>query len=363
MTFLVGSLALGGTERQLVALANRLDRDRFEPEVVTWYGSDELSGELLGEISRTNLGLNYLAGAGAADAVRVVNLVGRLASHFRRHQPAIVHAFLFSAYGPGALAARLAGVPVTIAGRRGLHGYSHLPAPARLLGRRANRLIAGHLCNSSAVATWIRDHEPEVPPDRIFVVPNGIEAPGSAALPSGWRGEGPLAACVANFHPYKGHATVLRALALVPGLRLVLIGHGPGRASAEQLALEFGVTDRVVFAGSRPDAAALLGGFDFTLLASDQEGMPNVVMESMVLGVPVIATAVGGSAELIRDGVDGLLVPPANPELLAARMRELAADCALRERLGAAAREAMVPYSQATMARRVEAVYDRLLNL
>jgi glycosyltransferase involved in cell wall biosynthesis len=202
-----------------------------------------------------------------------------------------------------------------------------------------------------------------VPPVRLFVVPNGVEAASrAAALPSSWRGEGPLAACVANFHRYKGHATLLRALALVDGLRLVLVGDGPTLPDVEMLAAELGVSDRVIFAGARADAAQLIGGFDFTVLASEQEGMPNVVMESMAAGVPVVATAVGGSIELVHDGVDGRLVVPGDPVALAEGMRELAGDCSLRKRLGAAARDAMMAYSTSAMVRGVESAYDRLLK-
>jgi glycosyltransferase involved in cell wall biosynthesis len=363
VTFLIGSLALGGAERQLVALANRIDRDRFDPEVVTWYGSDELAADLAPEVPHTNLGLRRLASAGAMDGLRLGALVARLALHLRRRKPAILHAFLFSAYAPGALAARLAVVPVAVAGRRGLHGYTHLPLPARGLGRLSNSLIDGHICNSKAVAAWVHDNEQEVPQSRIFVVSNGVDAVSqSAELADGWRRDAPLAACIANFHTYKGHATLLRALELVPDLDLVLVGDGPARADVKSLADELGISERVIFAGARADAAKIVGGFDFTILASEQEGLPNVVMESMVAGVPVVATAVGGSTELVHNGVDGWLVPPGDPVALAERMTELASDCALRRRLGAAARKAMAPYSTTAMARRVESVYDQLLK-
>ena len=364
VSLLIGSLALGGSERQVIALANRLDRDRFDPEVVTWYGSDDLVTELAPDVPYFNLRLGRLASVGAADGLRLTALVGRLALHLRRRRPTILHAFLFSAYAPGALAARLAGVPIAVAGRRGLHGYAHLPPLARGLGRLSNRLLEGHLCNSNAVATWVQEHEPEVPAARLFVVPNGVDAiTRTTTFPNSWRSEGPLAACIANFHHYKGHATLLRALAQVPGLNLILVGDGPARPDAESLANELGLSDRVVFAGARADAALLVGGFDFTILASEAEGLPNVVMESMAAGVPVVATAVGGSVELVHDGIDGRLVAPGDPVALAAGMRELAGDNALRKRLGSAARANMATYSTTAMARRVESVYDQLLKL
>lgn len=142
----------------------------------------------------------------------------------------------------------------------------------------------------------------------------------------------------------------------------MLIGAGPLESRLRAHADELGVTDSVLFAGSRPDVPALLPGLDVFTLSSRQEGLPVALMEAMTSGLPAVVTRVGGMPEVLDDGDQGLLVEPGDPAALAAALGRLADDRELRERLGAAARERAARFDVAGAQRAVEAVYEQVLR-
>jgi glycosyltransferase involved in cell wall biosynthesis len=169
---------------------------------------------------------------------------------------------------------------------------------------------------------------------------------------------------IARLCDVKGQRELIEATALSPGVHVALAGAdleqgGAYRAMLEALARERGVSDRVHFLGFRDDAAAVLDQLDVLVLPSWIEGLPIVVLEAMAHAKPVIATPVGGIAELVADGETGLLVPPREPGQLAEAIRSLAADPALRDRLGRAGRERVErEFSESAMTGRVLEVYD-----
>lgn len=148
----------------------------------------------------------------------------------------------------------------------------------------------------------------------------------------------------------KALRTALDAVALVPTARLVLVGDGPERADLERAAGE-----RVEFRGalSRDEALRTVAGAEAALLSSDWENLPHSAVEALSVGVPVVSTAVGGVPEVVRDGENGLLVPPGRPEELAAAMRRVLEEPGLRARLAAQAKPSVEAISS-------EAIYGRL---
>ncbi|MET9614788.1 glycosyltransferase [Kitasatospora indigofera] len=165
--------------------------------------------------------------------------------------------------------------------------------------------------------------------------------------------------------PGEDQATLLAAYAGLrrtgPDTRLVLIGGGPSEPRLRTLAAGLGLTD-VVFAGSRPDVPALLPALDVFVLSSRQQGPPAALLAAMTCGLPSVATRAGATPEVLDDGAQGLLVPPGDPAALGGALAGLAADAALRERLGAAARERAAGFGAAAAQRAVEAVYRRVLR-
>jgi glycosyltransferase involved in cell wall biosynthesis len=154
--------------------------------------------------------------------------------------------------------------------------------------------------------------------------------------------------CVANYKPGKGLELLIRAtarLVTVLGnrdLRLVLVGDGHHRPVLEALRAELDVTDVVILHGTEPEAEHLFGAFDIAALASESEGLPNVVLEAAAAGLPIVATAAGGTTEIITDRVTGLLVDVGDEIGFAAALERLCRDAEGGRRMGAAAREDVV---------------------
>jgi glycosyltransferase involved in cell wall biosynthesis len=171
---------------------------------------------------------------------------------------------------------------------------------------------------------------------------------------------------VGNCTPKKDQRTLLRAHAALVrrgiDTRLVLIGSGPLEAQLRQQVADLGTADKVLFAGSRDDVPRLLPGLDVFVLSSQAEGLPLALMEAMAAGLPCVSTAVGGVPEILTDDVDGRLVPPGNPDVLADVIAELAIDPGRRRRLGASAAVRAAAFDVEVAQRRIEAIYDRVLG-
>ncbi|HEX8988773.1 MAG TPA: glycosyltransferase [Rhodocyclaceae bacterium] len=165
----------------------------------------------------------------------------------------------------------------------------------------------------------------------------------------------------------KRHEVALRALAALqerlPNARLVLAGDGPMRGDMEALAVQLGLGAKVSFLGHREDVPDLMNAADCLLLTSRSEGVPQAVTQALGLGLPVVATRVGGVPELIDDGRTGLLVPAENADAVAAALARLAADPALARQLGAQGRDhVLAHFSAEAMLDATEALYARLLE-
>ena len=166
---------------------------------------------------------------------------------------------------------------------------------------------------------------------------------------------------VANFRPQKDYPNLLRAAARLrethPDVRVVAIGQGPQESEIRALAVELGVDDVVTFTGFRDDAVRVLGACDVFTLASQWEGLPVAVMEACALGLPIVATAVGGLVEEFTDGVDALLVPPGDATALAAGWTRVLDDGDLRKRLAGAARDKAATFDVAHAVVELESAY------
>jgi glycosyltransferase involved in cell wall biosynthesis len=373
LTYLIGSLNIGGAETQLVRLINGLDRTRFRPSVICISGYGPLKEQLDDRVDLVSLQLPSVRRlSGLPTAGKEILGLGRCRTQLIRQRPDIVHGYMMSAYVLGALAAWSAGIGPVIASRRGLDTHSRHPSRRlRLAARIANRIIDFHLCNSDAVRQRAIADE-GLPSSKTGVIYNGVDTPvdaNRADLPDEWcaTGNDGCVAMVANFRDVKRHADVLEAVRLMvgrrPRLKLVLFGDGPERGRIERLVHEGRLDQNVVLAGVRPEAAELLPAFDLTVLASSQESFPNALMESMACGVPVVATRVGGVPELVRDGVDGRLVEVGKPDQLAAAMLELLDKPQLRRQMGDAARARIrESFSFESMVTKTENLYTQLMS-
>lgn len=167
---------------------------------------------------------------------------------------------------------------------------------------------------------------------------------------------------VANFRAQKGYPDLLAAardvLAEAPHVTFLAIGQGPLEDEIRRRHDELQLGDRFRLLGYRDDVPRVLAGCDVFVLASLHEGFPVAVMEALAAGVPLVATAVGGVPDAVKDGVEGLVVPPSRPDLLADRLLLMVSDPELRARCARAARAAGLQFDIAKAVRRLEEVYD-----
>jgi colanic acid/amylovoran biosynthesis glycosyltransferase len=204
--------------------------------------------------------------------------------------------------------------------------------------------------------------------EKIVTARCGIDverfAPDGRAAPAPLQ-DGPLEVlCVAALSRRKGHRVLLEAIRDLPGVRVTLAGDGVERAALEALAAELGVADRVRFLGAvaHDRVPALYAKADVFCLPSFAEGLPTVLMEAMACELPVVATNVMGTAELVEHGVSGYVLPPARPDRIAGALRELAADAERRERMGAAGRERVArDYESGAASKRLRDVLGPLI--
>ena len=203
-----------------------------------------------------------------------------------------------------------------------------------------------------------------VPAERIESVPTGADpavyAPGdkyAARMHLGLPQDAMLVGIVATLRSWKGHRYLVEALP--SGARLVIVGDGPQREALEEQVSAAGLQARVQFAGNQRDVVPWLRALDiFALPSYANEGVPQALMQAMLVGLPCVTTSVGGIGELAIDGVTAVLVPPENPGALRSALERLMQDVELRDKLGAAARRHCAEhFSYERMLDRMEAIY------
>jgi L-malate glycosyltransferase len=318
---LITSFEIGGTERQAVELLKRLDGERYDVHLAVLRNEGPFYKAL--EARFPNVPEFPLTSFYDANAVKQLLRLRRL---MIREEIEILHAHDFYSSIIGAAAARLSGVRVIAAQRhlklsdRRVHKWA-----TRIIHRLAHRILV----NSEAIRDYIIEHD-GAPLHKIVVIRNGVEPvsrPNSHEEVCKELGLDPgvtLVGCVARLQEVKGHRFLIEAAAAVLRTRadvhFVLVGDGLLRSEIENQAATLGIADHVHLLGDRSDVSRLISGFDLVVLASLHEGLPNAVMEAMRARVPVVATAVGGTKELITDGETGYLVPPSNSAALAERV-------------------------------------------
>lgn len=235
--------------------------------------------------------------------------------------------------------------------RRSRNHYQLRHPVAAWVERRLHRRMDALLGNSRAVVQDLLDEG--APPERVRLIYNGIDpgrfATGEARVARrravraelGLHDDDLVLTCVANLFPYKGHADLLAAMAMLGGDRstrptLLLVGRDAGaRAALEAQSAQLGLTAKVRFLGERGDVPNLLAASDIGVLASHEEGFSNAVIEGMAAGLPMVVSDVGGNAEAVTDGECGLVVPAHEPAALANALALLVDDpgrrCAMSE--------------------------------
>lgn len=276
--------------------------------------------------------------AGRAEVVYATTMVRRAAlGSLVARRPLVVKLVADEAYERESRSGRFTGTLADFQAARGGLRVRLLRATRTAALRRARRIVVPSAYLREVSLGW------GLQPERVVVIPN--PAPPLGELPSREEARaalgihGPTLGTAGRLTAQKALGDALAALARVGGVSLVVLGDGPERAGLERRSAELGLTGRVRFlgAGTRDDVVRLFRAADAALLTSAWENLPHTLLEALAVGTPVIATAVGGIPEVVRDGENGLLVPPADVEAIAAAIERLLGDASLRAALAFAA--------------------------
>ncbi|HKQ19729.1 MAG TPA: glycosyltransferase, partial [Candidatus Eisenbacteria bacterium] len=335
-------LAVGGTEYNVVKLVNHLDRKRFAPFLCSLGTADDDARPLL----ESDVPLWEFHRHPGKD----FRLVRMLADHLRAERIDVLHSHNWSTFFYSVLAARFAGTRVIIHGEHGLEVDNLKEGWRRFYMRKALASMSDHFTGvSREICARIRSWG--VPPERITFLPNGVDLSrfGQPSDPVALRstlgimpGE-PVLMSIGVFRPIKDFTTLARAFGILhrryPSAWLLLVGSDPNARFPQMMEEEGAVLGpaalRVRHLGLRLDTPELLAMADVYVNSSLYEGMSNTLLEAMASRLPVVATAVGGTPDLVREGENGLLVPPRDPEAIAARVTGLFEDEEKARALGA----------------------------
>ena len=361
-------LELGGAQRVVLHTARELDRRIFDV-ALCWGPGDLLDdeAEAIRDLERIPVPTLVRPVAPISD----LRALFSLRSAVRSFQPQIVHTHSSKAGILGRLAARLEGVSTV----HTVHGFGFTPlqsVPTHFFFRSAEKTMAQFTDHFVTVSETDRSRGIEMglfPPDKATVIRAAIDIERFRAAIDGEAVRErlgvpvgvPMVTQIGNFKPQKAPLDFVRVAAAVhaehPEVWFVMVGDGPLRGPAERLACELGVADRMVFSGWWNDVPGLLAATTISVLTSRHEGLPCSVVESLAAGVPVVATAVDGTVEVVRSENNGLLVPAGDIAALARSVDRLLTDPVLRERMAAAAREGLEEFDRDLMVRQQEDLY------
>jgi len=358
IVFVIGSLGAGGAEKQLLLLAKELTADH-QVQILT--------------ITKTNVGgmrshfcnMNNLEISAKGPKLNIqkkffeiISFAWHLFRYLKNNKPDIVHAWLIQSYIVALPIAYLARVPVRISARRGL--WSGIDGRIWVYLSRFSNLFATHFtANSIEVARNASSIE-SISESKITVISNMVE-------PDDRRPdilhEPAKVVVVANLIYYKGHLDLLEAIKICDArLRFVFVGQGPMLEELRLKVTSLGIENRVEFVGYKEHPIEIMLTSQFGVLPSHSEGLPNVILEAQSIGLPMIATRVGGVPEVIQDRVNGLLVEPNAPAELSAAITWMSQHPNERQRMGLVASSSIKRFDPEMITTQYLDLYTNLLE-
>jgi glycosyltransferase involved in cell wall biosynthesis len=348
---------IAGSETYLLSLLPGL-RDRgWEVRMLMLHAGEPGAFEFADELGRHGVPVDAIRLRADVDPLAFARLV----SYLTLRRPALLHTHLVHADVYGQLAGAVARVPVRFSTKHGFNEFREGRGFA-LADRLVARLADVHIAVSRGLARYLAETE-GFAEDGFQIVHYGIRA-GDAPQPYGGP---PRLLCVGRLIPIKGHLVLLRAfaqaLAEVPELELHVAGRGPLDPALRSIVDELGLGPSVRMLGQVSPIQAAIEDVGIVVMPSLGEGFGMVALEAMERARPVIASAVGGLVDIVRDGQTGILVPPGEVEPLARAIVELATDPARAAKLGAAGREhALAWFEDERSLERTELLYSSLLT-
>ena len=339
--YLITSTNAGGSEKALFELIGRIDRSTCGVYVCSLKKPGAFARRIAGRAD----GFYTLDLPEAGGFPAVINFLPALISLFKlikKLRPHIIHCFLFRANILGRLAGRLAGVPIIISSIRVLEAHKKYK---HLIDRLTSSMVNKYIAVSEAVRRFTITHL-RIAEGKIVTIYNGIECSTAArGKPCSFIADKNLTAILlaARFEQQKGHAVLIHALRHIlsraQNIKAYFFGEGPDEACIRDLVRREGVSDAVTFMGVAEDMLPYMQQMDIVALPSLWEGLPNVLLEAMAAGRPVVASRIDGIDEVVIDGETGILFEPGNAEALAEALLALIQDKELAAAMGRAGRE------------------------
>ena len=358
-------LGIGGTEAQLMEIAEHLDPERFVVTVVALKGE----GAIAEEMRKRGIKVVALNGAGKMDA----RVFFRFFSLVRAEQPDVIHSFLPLANYVGMIVGRMLGISVLIASYRGVEQQR---SKFWVWGDRlVVRLAQATTCCSDAVRqSVIEGFGGDT--SKYITIYNGIDVERFHRVSTLTKSDLGLREGIATIgtvcrldEPTKGLAVLLKGIAQlnqisnIPPFQLLLVGDGPSGNSLRRLSEELALNEIVVFAGLRCDVEQILPLLDLFVLPSLSEGFGIALVEAMAAGCPVVATAVGGIPEVVQTGRTGMLIPAGDSKAVTEALADLLKDQSKARVFGRdGQRWVGTQFAVSTMVHHHESLYTRLLQ-
>lgn len=349
--YVVDTLNIGGTEKQLVQTAIRLHRTGQHQVTVACLRAE---GPLLAVLQRAGVRVMEFPKGKTLLSANGVRQLLRLAFFIRKERFQAVHAYDLWANLLGVPAAWLARTPVIIASRRYLADLDWYTPWRNKLLCMVYHLSTYVTVNSNVVRDLLVQRD-GLCRKKVRVIYNGVDADGFVPATHAEKTT-PEIGCkrkvivlLANMYSeLKGHHSLIQAAQMVcrdiSDAIFVLVGDGQGKSKLQDQAKAEGLQQKILFLGGRNDVPQILACCTLFVLPSEAEAMPNALLEAMAAGLPVVATRVGGVPEVVEDGVNGLLVPPRDPRALADAILRILADPGLSRNLAQAGRETIRAY-------------------
>jgi glycosyltransferase involved in cell wall biosynthesis len=378
IVFILGTLDIGGTEKQFLEVLRRLSCNRFDLRVLAF----PCSGKLREKIEKLRIPLTCLDFQGTKGMLsllsytRVWRLIWRMIRYLKQEKPHIVQSYLFWANVHGCIAAKIARVPIIITGRRAIMEEKYKAFPGQWLQNLSNMWATAIIANSHAARQECLQRDKFVTEKKIQVIYNGIDTERYIAkidrihkkrtlhIPEDSR----VVGIIASLQPRKRHQDFLnaavRVLQTYPRTVFLIVGRDDGiKSELETLAKDLGIQEVVIFAGERFDIPEILSILDVQVLSSSVEGLSNAILEGMAAGKPIVATQIAGNSELVVYEETGLLVPSEDPNALADAINRLLGDPKLRDRMGRAGKQRVATlFQMERMIQQTEALYQKLVT-
>ncbi len=361
--YLTTTSQLSGAEKMLYELVKGVNKKKYEIMVCTI--KDDLDDQLLDKLRKLGIKTSCL-GLNKKWKIWKVFYLYKLIKKFK---PDIIQSFLYFDNILARIFGKLAKVPIIISGQRNFEPYR---SKMRNFWEKSTINLADLTISNSQAGKEILISREKVTEDKVKVIYNGID---SKEIDNSSNKDldinidkknNHVLGFIGRLNKQKGLKYLIKALAKLKqkNINLIIIGEGPEKDNLKKLSKELEIEDNIYFVGHRNKAWQYLNNFDLFILPSLWEGMPNVVLEAMAKKLPIIATKVGGTPELIKNNKNGFLLEPANVEELIEKINYvLSLNSEEKERIGELARQTVEEkFSIKEMLSKYECLYTNLLN-